>query len=161
MTSAYVVDGPSALPAAVGRRLGPSPWIVVTQDMIDRFADLTHDRQWIHVDPARAERETLNGRTIAHGYLTLSLLPALQAGLIRFEGFDRILNYGLDRLRYPSAVETGRRMRLRQTVEGVTPIDEATFRLTLASTIEVEDQERPALVATLIAQLHGRPAAPG
>ncbi|MGE0596163.1 MAG: MaoC family dehydratase [Hyphomonadaceae bacterium] len=140
----------------MGKQLGPSPWLMITQDMVDRFADLTGDHQWIHVDPKRAEFESPGGRTIAHGYLTLSLLPTLQAQLLRFEGFERVLNYGLERLRYPLAVETGRRIQLVQTVSSVNRLREGVFRLTLDSLIMVEGQSRPALTAAIVAQIYAK-----
>ena len=146
-----IIDGRAGLMALAGARLGPSAWLDVDQGTIDRFADLTGDHQWIHVDPERAARERPGGRTIAHGFLTLSLIPALQDTLFRFENVDRIVNYGLDRLRYPQPVEVGSRLRLTQHVASVEAVKTDAFRVVFDSTLEIEGQTRPAVTASLVA----------
>ncbi|MEM0922227.1 MAG: MaoC family dehydratase [Pseudomonadota bacterium] len=102
------------LPGLVGREVGVSPWVEIDQAMIDAFAEVTGDHQWIHVDRARAEREM--GSTLAHGFLTLSLLPRLADPMLEVAGLAHKLNYGLNRVRFTGAVRPGQRIRLRQRV---------------------------------------------
>lgn len=123
----------------------------MTQEMINRFADLTGDRQWIHVDPVRAAAEAPGGVTIAHGYLTVSLLPALQDQLYRIEKVDRILNCGGDRFRYVTPTPAGARIRLLQKVARIDPAPGHGYRVVFRSTIEIEGSVRPALVIDTIA----------
>ncbi|WP_428395681.1 MaoC family dehydratase [Lichenicoccus sp.] len=134
----------SELPSLVGQELGVSRWFAVEQPRIDGFAKLTEDEQWIHVDVARATREA--GGTIAHGLLTLSLLPAMGAAVWRLEGTTSVLNYGFDRVRFTAAVPSGSRVRLCQTL---LKLEERSSGLliTQRGTVEVEGGERPALVA--------------
>lgn len=146
-----IVDGREGLLALADARLGPSEWLKVDQHTIDSFAAVTGDHQWIHVDPARVSRERPGAKTIAHGFLTLSLIPALQDTLVKFENVDRVINYGLDRLRYPRPVEEGSRIRLLQHVSGAEEVTAGRFRIVLDSVLEVEGQERPAVTASLIA----------
>src|SRR2546427_10863505 len=108
------VEYPKDLLKLVGRELGPSEWLLVTQEMIDKFAEATGDHQWIHVDVERAKREMPGGKTIAHGYLTLSLLPRLAPTLMKIEKRKRGLNYGSNKIRFISPVPAGSRIRLRQ-----------------------------------------------
>lgn len=145
------IPSPSDLVELVDQELGPSDWLAVSQDMIDRFAELTGDRQWIHVDPVRAAVEAPGGVTIAHGFLTLSLLPPLQDQLYRIERVDRILNYGSDRLRYVSPTPAGSRIRLLQKIVKVDALPDHGFRTFFRSTIEIEGRDRPALVVDTIA----------
>ncbi|MDP3403451.1 MAG: MaoC family dehydratase [Brevundimonas sp.] len=146
-----VIPSPSALLDLVDQELGPSGWLDVSQDMIDRFAELTGDRQWIHIDPVRAAAEATGGVTIAHGFLTLSLMPPLQDQLYRIDKVDRILNYGSDRLRYVSPTPAGSRIRLLQKISGIDPLPNHGFRVFFHSTIEIEGSDRPALVVDTIA----------
>jgi acyl dehydratase len=134
----------------VGRELGPSEWITVTQEMIDKFADATGDHQWIHVDVERARREMPGGKTIAHGYLTLSLVPRLAATLVRAEKRRRGINYGSNKVRFVSPVPSGARIRLRQRILTVEDVPDNGVRVTSEMTVEVEGQTRPALVAETI-----------
>src|SRR5216110_3495976 len=108
------VETPKDLLALVGKTLGPSSWITVDQPMIDTFADATGDHQWIHVEVERAKREMPGGKTIAHGYLTLSLLPRLAPTLMKITGRRRGINYGSNKIRFISPVPAGSRIRLRQ-----------------------------------------------
>jgi acyl dehydratase len=143
---------PSEMAANVGRELGTSDWLVVDQNTIDAFAAATGDRQWIHVDVARAATDLPGGRTIAHGYLLLSLLPGLAAGIWRVEKRSRSLNYGLNKLRFTSPVPAGARIRLRQRIAAA----EATgggWRFIMENTLEIEGEGRPALVAETISLL--------
>jgi len=146
-----IVNGRQGVIDLAGAHLGPSIWMQVNQEMIDGFAALTGDHQWIHVDPVRAARERPGGKTIAHGFLTLSLLPALQETLLRFENIDRVVNYGLDRLRYPQPVEEGARLRLVQQLSIVEAVKAQGFRIVFDSKLEIEGQPRPALTASLVA----------
>ncbi|MEL6480296.1 MAG: MaoC family dehydratase [Pseudomonadota bacterium] len=145
------------VPAAVGRRFGPGPWLIVDQAMIDAFAEATGDRQWIHVDRARAAREI--GGTIAHGYLTLALLPRLRDGVLDFSGCARLVNYGLDRLRFPAPVPAGGRVRLLLEAAGVQQARTGLL-LTLDATVEIENEARPALAARTLTLLEPADAVP-
>src|SRR5690606_10636710 len=137
------------LPLHVGMQLGPSRWIRIDQEMIDRFAALTGDDHWIHVDPERARRELPAGRTIAHGYLTLSLLTGLMGELLDVR-FTRALNYGHERLRFTRAVPADARIRLHATIKAAEPAKDGGRRLTTECTMEIEGADRPAFVAETI-----------
>jgi acyl dehydratase len=119
----------------------------VTQEMIDKFADATGDHQWIHVDVERAKKEMPGGKTIAHGYLTLSLLPQLAPTLMKIEKRRRGLNYGSNRVRFTAPVPAGARVRLRQKLVKIEPVEDNGFRITSEMTMEVEGNTRPAMVA--------------
>ena len=152
---ALVVDVPD-LPKHVGETLGPSSWITVDQAMIDKFAEATGDHQWIHVDPKRAAKELPWGKTIAHGYLTLSLVPRMAQTLVTVTARKRGLNYGSNKVRFTNAVPAGARIRLRSyKLKSVEPMDSNGFRITSEATVEVEGQERPALVAEIISVQYG------
>ncbi|MEJ7628058.1 MAG: MaoC family dehydratase [Nocardioidaceae bacterium] len=142
--------------ASVGRPLGHSEWVLVDQQRIDGFAEATGDRQWIHVDPERAAGGPF-GATIAHGYLTLSLVPALVASLVDYSGWGVKINYGSNKVRFPAPVLVGSRVRVAATVSSV---DEsaAGVQVTLQVTVEVEDAggvpaAKPALVAEILTLL--------
>ncbi len=141
------VEKPSDLLQHVGTTLGPSEWLTVTQEMIDKFADATGDHQWIHVDVERARKEMPGGKTIAHGYLTLSLLPRLAPTLMKVKQRRRGLNYGSNRVRFTAPVPAGARIRLRQKLLKVEPVEDSGFRITSEMTMEVEGNTRPAMVA--------------
>ena len=141
------VEYPKDLQQHVGQELGPSEWITVEQAMIDTFADATGDHQWIHVDVERAKREMPGGKTIAHGYLTLSLVPRMAATLVKVTKRKRGLNYGSNKVRFTNVVPAGSRIRLRQRIVNVEDVAGNGVRLTSEMTIEIEGQERPALVA--------------
>ncbi len=134
------------LKAYVGKKLGSSEWFTVTQQIIDQFAEATGDHQWIHVDVERAKREMPGGKTIAHGYLTLSLLPRLNANIMRIKKRSRGVNYGSNKVRFTAPVPAGSRIRSHLTLKAVDPI-EGGARMTYEATIEVEGNPRPALVA--------------
>jgi len=131
------------LPTLVGKEIGISDWFAIDQDRVNKFAEATGDFQWIHVDVERANKEM--GGTIVHGYLTLSLLPYLGGDLLTISDRGRGLNYGVDKLRFTSMVKTGKRVRLRQSVLAVEP-KAGGMQARLGSTIEIEGEERPALV---------------
>ena len=137
---------------SVGTEVGPSDWIEVDQKRIDLFAEATGDHQWIHVDPERAEEGPF-GTTIAHGYLTLSLLPAFVPQLLRVEGVRMGVNYGVNRVRFPAPVPVG--SRLRATVK-ITDVTEAgdSVQLTTQVTVEREDGDKPVCVAESVTRYY-------
>jgi acyl dehydratase len=141
------VEYPKDLRQHVGEELGPSEWLTVEQAMIDKFAEATGDHQWIHVDVERAKREMPGGKTIAHGYLTLSLVPRMAATLLKVSRRSRGVNYGSNKVRFTSVVPAGARIRLRQRLVNVEDVPGGGVRVTSQMTVEVEGEERPALVA--------------
>jgi acyl dehydratase len=149
------VEKPQDLLQHVGEELGPSEWLTVTQEMIDKFAEATGDHQWIHVDVERAKKEMPGGKTIAHGYLTLSLLPQLAPTLMKVEKRRRGLNYGSNRVRFTAPVPAGARVRLRQKLVKVEPVEDNGFRVTSEMTMEVEGNPRPAMVAETLGIIYG------
>ena len=138
------------LPKLVGEEVGVSDWLEISQDRVNKFADATGDHQWIHVDVERATREI--GGPIAHGYLTLSLIPYLSAGLLPVKGVSRGINYGSDKVRFTNMVRVGKRVRLRQTLAAVEQ-KSGGWQLKNLCTIEIEGEERPACVAETISLL--------
>jgi acyl dehydratase len=150
-----MVEKPQDLLQHVGKELGPSEWLTVTQEMIDKFADATGDHQWIHVDVERAKKEMPGGKTIAHGYLTLSLLPQLAPTLMKIEKRRRGLNYGSNRVRFTAPVPAGGRVRLRQKLVKIEPVEDNGFRITSEMTMEVEGNTRPAMVAETLGIVYG------
>ncbi len=143
MPNPQVINGLDELRALTGQEIGVSDWTPVTQEMIDRFADVTGDHQWIHVDVERARRDTPFGSTIAHGFLTVSLLAELSRQTIEVRGdFKMRINYGFNKLRFVSPVPAGSRIRARFTPQKVTD-NEVTWLVT----VEVEGRDKPALVA--------------
>ena len=149
------VEKPSDLLQHVGETLGPSEWLTVTQEMIDKFADATGDHQWIHVDVERAKKELPGGKTIAHGYLTLSLLPRLAPTLMKVEKRRRGVNYGSNRVRFTAPVPAGARIRLKQRLVKVEPVEDNGLRITSEMTMEVEGNTRPAMVAETLSIVYG------
>ena len=136
----------SALADHVGQEVGTSDWLVVSQQQIDTFADATGDHQWIHVDVARATAETPFKSTIAHGFLTLSLLSALLRSTVAVDGLRMAINYGLNRVRFVSPVPAGARIRGRVTLGAVAPV-EGGVQATWGITVERERGDKPCLVA--------------
>lgn len=132
------------LPGLAGRDLGVSDWLSLDQARIARFADATDDHQWIHVDVERASREM--GGPIAHGFLTLSLLPRLQDDLLRIEGADKVLNVGVNKVRFVNPASSGVRLRLRQRVAAVEP-RAGGWQIVSDCVIEGEGLEKPLCVA--------------
>jgi acyl dehydratase len=133
-----------------GKEVGVSDWYTVTQEQIDKFADATGDHQWIHVDVERARREMPGGKTIAHGWLTLSLVPRLASTLYRVKHRSRGINYGANRVRFTGMVPAGSRIRLRLSVKAVETMKDGGIRITNESTMELEGSDRPVLVAETI-----------
>jgi acyl dehydratase len=144
-------------PQFVGRELGASDWVAVDQGRIDAFAACTGDRQWIHVDVERARRESPFGRTIAHGYLTLSLVAAMvmELGVIPPDTATG-LNYGLDKVRFIAPVKAGKRVRLRASLLAAEAQSGSRMLLKLACTLEIEGEAKPALVAETLCMLIGK-----
>ena len=136
----------------VGEVLGVSDWFVVDQDRIDQFATTTLDRQWIHVDVERAKTESPYGAPIAHGFLTLSLIPGLSKRNYRVDNAKMGINYGLNKVRFLSAVKAGSRIRLRSELTDATKVDDSTVHLTVRHTVEIDGVDKPAAVADLIAR---------
>ncbi len=150
MPSPRVIEGVEELKKLAGQEVAVSDWLTVSQEMINRFADLTGDHQWIHVDVERARRETPFGSTIAHGFLTVSLLPQLSRDAMELRGaFKMRINYGFNRLRFVSPVKAGSRIRGRFTAQNVTD-NEVTWLVT----VEAEGSEKPALVAEWLGRMY-------
>ena len=133
----------------VGQEIAVGSWLPITQSMIDAFAQVTGDRQWIHIDAERARRESPYGSTIAHGFLTLSLLSRLHGENVQIEEVGRTINYGLNRVRFPAPVIVGASIRARSTLQAWDAIGDAV-QLSWLITIEVEGQTKPAVSAEWI-----------
>ena len=147
-----VIQGIEELRTLVGQRLGTSDWFEITQQRVQAFADGTDDQQWIHCDPERARRESPYGTTVAHGFLTLALCNALSQQIFTITGIKMVLNYGLNRVRFPNPVPVGSRLRmssdlmeLKETRVGAQVVCKQTF--------EVEGQSKPACVAETIVRV--------
>jgi acyl dehydratase len=140
------VDRPADMKAHEGQTIGTSEWVLVDQAMINAFADATGDHQWIHVDVERAKQEMPGGKTIAHGYLTLSLLPRLGETIYRIRKTSRAINYGTNKVRFTAPVPSGSRVRLHYLLKSVEDI-KGGVRLTFDSTVELEGSDKPALAA--------------
>ncbi|MDH6246444.1 MaoC family dehydratase [Mycobacterium sp. OTB74] len=138
---------------AVGQELGVSDWLIVTQDRIDAFAGATGDNQWIHVDVERAREESPYQTTIAHGFLTLSLIPALSRGNYRVENAKMGINYGLNKVRFLAPVPVGSRIRLRSDLVDAKRVDTTIVDLTVRQTVELDGSVKPAAVAEVIARM--------
>ncbi len=135
--------------ALEGKEVGLSDWVVVDQHRIDQFAEATADHQWIHVDTERAAKELPQGKTIAHGYLTLSLLPVLVSGFVEFENLERAINFGANKVRFYTPVPEGARVRARGTLLQARRRAGALL-LTSEVRIEVEGERKPACVAEIL-----------
>src|ERR1700757_4762432 len=138
---------------AVGQELGTSNWIAIDQKRIDAFADTTGDHQWIHVDVERARTESPYRTTIAHGFLTLSLIPGLSKNNYRIDNAKMGINYGLNRVRFLAPVPAGSRIRLRSELLDATKVNDATVDLTVRQTVELDGSDKPAAVAEVIARM--------
>jgi acyl dehydratase len=149
-----VIEGVDEMRKLVGQEVGTSDWVEVTQDMIDRFADVTGDHQWIHSDVERAKRESPFGTTIAHGFLTLSLLTRLHQQSVQLRGNHKMgINYGLNRVRFPSPVRSGSKVRSRSKLVSIDDFDggvQATWQIA----IEMEGYDKPALVAEWVGRVY-------
>ena len=138
---------------AVGQELGTSDWIAIDQKRVDAFADTTGDHQWIHVDVERARTESPYRTTIAHGFLTLSLIPGLSKDNYRVDNAKMGINYGLNRVRFLAPVPSGGRIRLKSELVGAAKVNDTTVDLTVRQTVELDGSEKPAAVAEVIARM--------
>src|SRR5271169_660516 len=137
-----------------GQEIGVTDWLMIDQHMIDAFAEATGDHQWIHVDQARAKTESKYGRTIAHGFLTLSLLSRLSSEAVEVRGdFGMRINYGLNRVRFPAPVPEGSRIRARLTLQELTEFD-GGHQIIWLVTVDVEGSDKPSLVAEWLVRLY-------
>lgn len=138
--------------ATIGAELGVSRWVDIDQERIDAFAEVTMDHQWIHVDVEKAMAESPYGTTIAHGFLTLSLIPGVSKDNYRVENAKMGINYGLNKVRFLSAVKAGSRVRVRSELLDAVKVAEDSVNLTVRHTVEIDGVEKPAAVAELIAR---------
>jgi acyl dehydratase len=142
------------LPGLAGKEIGVSDWLLIDQDRVNMFADATGDHQWIHIDVERAKSVPFLGGTIAHGYLTLSLIPHLAAGLLNVQGVTHGINYGSDKVRFLTMVHVGKRVRLRQKLLSAEP-KSGGWLLRNEMTIELEGSEKPACIAETLSLVFG------
>ncbi len=145
-----VINGIAGLKELVGTHLGYSDYLEITQERVNTFADATGDHQWIHVDPERAKAESPFGGPIAHGYLTLSLGPALAPQIMRVEGVKMGVNYGCAKVRFPSPVPVGAKLRLGAELTGVEDLPNNGAQVYMTFTFEVEGASKPSCVSEII-----------
>jgi acyl dehydratase len=145
--------GIADLEAAIGQEIGPTEWFTMDQARINGFADDTEDHQWIHVDQERAAAGPF-GATVAHGFLTLSLVPYFSPQLRSLEGIRMGINYGLDRVRFPAPVPVGSRLRARSTLVSLDKVGDDAVQLVNRVTIEIEGSAKPACVADTVSRLY-------
>lgn len=152
--AALVIDTPRALLESIGREVAVTDWLTVTQDRINRFADATEDRQWIHVDPERARKESPYGTTIAHGFLTLSLISHFMKEAIQVKGGVKMgINYGLNRVRFPSPVRVDSQIRARVSVHSAKELPGA-IQVTFSIVVECRETSKPCCVAEWIVRYY-------
>lgn len=130
-----------------GQVIGYSPWMTVTQAMIEAYADAIGDHQWIHVDVERARKESPWRSPVAHGFLTVSFIPQLNTQVLQVRGTLASINYGLNKLRLPSAVKAGSAIRTRVALQELTQVDEHRYLASYHTTVEIEGEDKPACVA--------------
>ena len=138
---------------AVGRTFGPSEWLLIDQARINLFAEATGDHQWIHVDPQRAAKGPFGG-TIAHGFLSLSLVNYFLPQLVRAEGMRHGINYGVDRVRFPAALRSGAQLRARVAILAVEDLGEGAVQVKMRVTLEAQGVEKPVCVADTLSRLY-------
>ena len=148
-----VISSFEDLKALEGLEVGVSDWFQITQDQIDQFADVTLDHQWIHVDVERAQKEMPGGTTIAHGYLTLSMIPAMTAGFLEFTNLKMGINYGLNKVRFTNMVAVDSRFRARSVVQAVRQRSGAA-QLVGLTTVDIEGETKPACVVETVSFFH-------
>ena len=148
-----VFESADALLAAVGRDLGVTEWMTVTQERVNTFADATDDHQWIHVDPAKAKDGPF-GACVAHGYLTLSLAARFMPQLIEVRNMRLGVNYGCDKVRFPAPVRVGARIRGRGELTAIERAKDGSLQSTLRLTVEIEDEAKPACVVDTISRYY-------
>jgi acyl dehydratase len=152
--AAVIVDTPDSLKEYVGKEIGVSEWLTITQERIAQFAEATEDRQWIHLDRERAEKESPFGTTIAHGFLTLSLISRFMKDVIQVRsGVGMAINYGLNRVRFPAPVRAGSKIRARVTLLSVKEVSGA-YEAVFSVTVEGESGEKPCCVAESIVRYY-------
>lgn len=150
----YAIASRDDLVAAVGVELGHSDWLLVDQDRVNTFADATGDHQWIHVDVERATKESPFGGPIAHGYLTLSLVPVLASQVYKIDGARLLVNYGSNKVRFVAPVPVGSRIRLSPKITVAEPVGDNGFQVVVGQTVEIEGVDKPALVAETITRVY-------
>lgn len=148
-----VAHGIDDLRGLLDQVVGPSDWREVTQEMINQFADLTGDHQWIHTDIERAKRESPFGTTIAHGNLTLSLIDGMRLGLSDWSGFKLGVNYGWNKVRFPAPVPVGSRLRCYAQIVEITEVGGGWYQAVTRFTVEIEGGEKPVCVADSVGRL--------
>ncbi len=144
----------SQLKEYVGKELGTSSWVAVDQDMINKFADATGDHQWIHVDVEKAKEYMPGGTTIAHGFLTLSIVPQMIYEIYQVKSLKSGINYGANKVRFLNMVPPGSRLRLNLSLKSLEQGKDGGYQMITDATVEMEGQERPALFAEMIAVLY-------
>ena len=149
-----IIKNVEELRSLVGQELGVSEWIEISQDRIDKFAEATGDHQWIHINVERAKKELPGGTTIAHGFLTLSLLPQINGEIYKLEGVKHGLNYGTDRVRFTSPVPAGSKVRGKYRLKSVSDVKNNGLKVVGETTIEIDGEERPACIAETIGILY-------
>ena len=148
------IDDVASLGARLGEEIAVSEWLAITQERIDRFADATGDHQWIHVDVARASQDSPFHSTIAHGFLTLSLVSVLSGSAMTFGPMRLAINYGVNRVRFVSAVPAGSRIRGHFSLLAINPLADASTQVTWSVTIEREGSAKPACVAEWVVRYY-------
>jgi acyl dehydratase len=154
---ATVFQSPAELASAIGKPLGKSEWLEITQKRIDQFAEATGDHQWIHCDPVRAAQGPFK-KTIAHGYLTQSLVSYFLPQIVEVRGISMGINYGADRLRFPAPVPVGSRVRGSAELIEVEPQKDGSVQAKVRVTVEIEGSERPGCVVDTISRYYPAPA---
>ena len=149
----HVISSFEDLKALEGLEVGVSDWLLISQEHINQFANLTHDHQWIHVDVERAKKEMPGGITIAHGYLTLSMIPAMTAGFLEFTNLEMGINYGLNRVRFTNMVAVDSRIRARSVVKTVRQRSKA-IQLIGETSVEIEGESKPACIVETVSFFH-------
>jgi len=148
-----IIENLEALSGWIGREVACSDWLMIDQPRIQCFAEATGDTQWIHTDPERARRESPYKSTIAHGYLTLSLIPTLMQSCVRIDGIGMAINYGLDRVRLPAPVRVNERIRARIVLDRIEPVP-GGIQVFWSATVEIENGEKPACVAQMLVRYY-------
>lgn len=149
-----VISSLDELKSLIGQEVGVSDWFEVSQGLINSFAELSHDWQWIHCDVERARREAPTGGTIAHGFLTMALLSHLKSQAVKIDaGFKMSINYGFNRVRFPAPVPAGARIRLHSTLQALQDV-EGGIQMTWNIIVEIEGQSKPALAAEWLGRLY-------
>ena len=149
----HVISSFEDLKALEGLEVGVSDWLLISQEHINQFANLTHDHQWIHVDVERAKKEMPGGTTIAHGYLTLSMIPAMTAGFLEFTNLKMGINYGLNRVRFTNMVAVDSRIRARSVGKTVKQRSKA-IQLIGETSVEIKGESKPACIVETVSFFH-------